>query len=283
MDNKYTTIESIKSEFSINDDDIEVIRSKLRSKQISIHPDKNGGVFTNDEDEKYFHKLSKAIEFIDSSEKKNALVSVSAVTDLTKAVTELVKSQSSTKNNALSEQVSSSIESYKSRLKLPKIALSIISIAVTAIWLFPNTVKEHPVLSKWIDFSDQWTNVVWIYILFTAVAFWLLTWRNEERQKHFQESLKTELVQNRLFLSFIKSLESSVFTLEDFVEHITTIHSHTHNSPLFLILGSTRKIDMPMAHTIADVIIERAVSRKALIPESTGKMSTEYRVNMANK
>ena len=40
MDNKYTSIESIKSEFSISDDDVEVIRSRLRSKQTSIHPDK---------------------------------------------------------------------------------------------------------------------------------------------------------------------------------------------------------------------------------------------------
>lgn len=278
MKKEYLSIEEIKIDFNVDETEAGSVRSKLRVMQASIHPDKNGGSFANDSDEELFHKLSSAIGFIDNKENNGALVSVSAVTDLTKAVTELVRLQTSTTNNALATQINNSIETYRSKHKVPKIALSSISIAVAAVWVFPNTIVDHPVLGKWFDFSDPLTNIIWFQIFIATALYWIFTWRNEERQRRFQEGLKTEMVQNKIFKNFVHDLGKEYFTLEEFVEYLIDKHSPKYHSPLSLLTSNPWEIDMPSAHTIAEAVIDRAVKRRAILQNDEGKISTIYKL-----
>lgn len=284
MSKKYSSIEEIKAEFDINEIEVDSIRSRLRSMQAPIHPDKNKGVFANTNDEKLFHKLADAINYIDTNEHHGALVSVSAITDLTKAVTDLVKSQASSNDNALVQQVNSSIDTYKSKNKLPKIALSAISVIVGGIWMFPNTVKDHPILGEWIDFSNPITNFIWVSTFIYSVLFWYMTWKREDKQKRFQESLKTEVVQNKMFTNFITAIKKDIFTLEEFVEHLVKEHSFSHSDTDSFISGKNQEIDIPTAHAVADVIIERALNRNAVFRRDEGTISAEYQLSkMTNK
>lgn len=171
---------------------------------------------------------------------------------------------------------------YRSRMRFPKIALSAISAFVIAIWLFPNTVKEHPVLSNYIDFDSPASNIVWLYILITAGMFWFITWRKEDSARHFQESLKTESVQNNYFIQFTKTLERNSFTLEHVVDFLLHRNNRLASSPAEILFGRHGRMDLPLAHATAEVIIERALKREAIVPCNMGAISTEYRLISAN-
>ena len=102
MGSYYSSLEQIKEEFQIAEEKPEKLRAELRARQSLIHPDRSGGSFASEEDEKLFHRLSQAIDFIDKREESGDLVPISAVTDLTKAVIELVRAQSPAFDNTLS-------------------------------------------------------------------------------------------------------------------------------------------------------------------------------------
>lgn len=282
MSNSFTTLDQIKEEFKIAEETPEAIREKLRLQQSLIHPDRNAGKFTSEEDEKLFHRLAGAIEFIDHRNDPGALVSVSVVTDLTKAVTELVKAQSPRPPNILYEQIRDEIRSYRSRFRFPTIALSAITVVLSAVWIFPNTIKEHPILGNWLDPSSNIFAIMWLYALLITVVFWVLVWWREERQREFQESLKTEMVQNRIFRDFLSGFGKGNFALEDLVEFLTERRFRRYRSPFLSILGNPREISLSMAHTIADVIIKRALSRQAIRKESIGQISEGYRIVAEN-
>tara|TARA_R110001599_G_scaffold1454_4_gene7057 strand:+ start:36491 stop:37339 length:849 start_codon:yes stop_codon:yes gene_type:complete len=275
----------IKDQFGIEEESMDELRSKLRSIQAEYHPDKNGGSFYDEYSESKYHELDEAISYIDSISKNNSeLVTISAVTDLTKAVTAMVTAQNivSSKDTLLSSEINRSIESYRSRLKTPRIALTALTVGISAIWMFPNTVKEHPVLSKFINFDSMTANIAWLNMLIFAVGFWVITWRREELTKERRESLKTESVQNRLFTSFISSLDRETFTLEDFVEFIMFRHGRYRSAP-FVLFSSSSRIDSPLAHATAEVILERALKRKAITSRNSGSISTVYQIVSAKK
>jgi len=184
----------------------------------------------------------------------------------------------SNKETQLSSEIGRSIENYSSRLKIPKIALTAITVAISAIWMFPNTVKDHPVLSRFINFESMTISIIWLYILFGAVFFWFITWRKEESNKEFQESLKTESIQNSLFTKFIKNVDSGTFTLEEFVEFI--MHSHRNRTLIFPPFRYSSQIDSSLAHATAEVILERAIKRDALKSYNSGSISTMYKITI---
>jgi len=285
MNTHFSSVEMIMEQFGIDEESIDELRSKLRRMQTEYHPDKNGGSFIDENSERKYHELDKAISYIDSINKKNTdLVTISAVTGLTKAVTAMMAAQNETssKDTLLFSEINRSIESYHSRLKAPRIALTAITLAISAIWMFPNTVKEHPVLSNLINFDSMSTNIVWFYMLIISVVFWIITWRREELTKERQESLKTESVQNRIFTHFINSSYDDTFTLEDFVEFIMYRHER-YRHPFNFFFGSSSRIDSPLAHATAEVILERALKRKAITSRSSGSISTVYQIVSANK
>ncbi len=289
MHNQFSSVEMIMDHFGIEEVSLDELRAKLKTMKVEHHPDKNGGSFVNEDSETKYHALNDAISYIDNLNKKNTdLVTISAITDLTKAVTAMVAVQKNvpSKDSLLSSEISRSIESYHSRLKTPRIALTAITVAISAIWMFPNTVKEHPVLSKFINFDSTYTNIAWFQFLMVAVIFWVTTWKREELAKVRQESLKTESVQNEIFISFISYLGKDTFTLEGFVDFIIyrfKTHRRRNNNFLFnYFFYRSEQIDLPLAHATAEVILERALKRKAVIICNSATISTVYKIVSAN-
>ncbi len=199
MESTFTSLEQIRQEFQVKDEDAETIRAILRKRLASIHPDRNGGTFAKIEDKELFNRLGDAIEFIDDKDKSSALVSASAVTELAQAVTELVKAQSFPNDNSLAELIIENKRSYRSRFKFPKIALSSVTVFLTAIWIFPRTIDDHPVLSEMLNTDSLLFSAIWISALMYTATFWIIVWRREEKQREFQDGLKTEMVQNGIF------------------------------------------------------------------------------------
>ncbi|ENV94362.1 hypothetical protein F937_03772 [Acinetobacter calcoaceticus ANC 3680] len=281
MSTHFSSLQMIKDQYGIDEESIHTLRSKLRSMQAQYHPDKNGGRFCDEDSERKYRELDEAVSYIDSISKNNFdLITISAVTDLTKAVTAMVTAQNevSNKETQLSSEIGRSIENYSLRLKTPKIALTAITVAISAIWMFPNTVKEHPVLSRFINFESIMISAIWFDMLLITVIFWLMAWRKEELNKELQESLKTESVQNRLFTNFVNNIDSGIFTLEEFVEFI--MHSHKNRSLNFLPFIGSIRIDSSLAHATAEVILERAIKRNALKSYNSGSISTKYQITI---
>jgi hypothetical protein len=276
MENQFSSLEQIISEFNFEDDKPDKVRAKLREMQASIHPDRNKGAFSSSSDKNLFYKLSEAIQFIDKNDDTGSLVPISVVTDLTKAVTDLISAQTPKQENSLSDHIKNSIELYRSRLKLPRIALSTITIALSAVWVFPQTIQEHPILGKWFDISSITFQMAWLQVLACTILFWVFSWMNEEKQRRFQESLKTEMVQNKIFRDFLSDKVKRTFTVEEFVEFIIVNYTKQHSNLFLRVFGNPKEINLSMAHTIAEVVIKRGLSRQAIKKKNTGNISETY-------
>ena len=277
----YSSIEEIKDDFELSEESNDSLRKALTRIKSTLHPDKHGGQFANTDDEHKYHQINAAIDFIDIEKNKSAeLITISAVTELTKAVTALVtsKAEASSKDSNLSIEIDRSITGYTSKQKMPRIALTSVTVALTALWFFPNTVKEHPVLSNLIDFTSTTVNIIWFYAVGFCVLYWIKTWRSEELTKSHRESLKTEFVQNKLFTNFLRFLDKDTFTMEDLVEYL--LHNRQRRlSPFQMIFGMPHKVDLPLANATAEVIIERALINKAVSASSVGSISKTYKLN----
>ena len=200
---KYKSIDEIIKDFGINSTDIGDIKKELRQILKDIHPDKNGDRFKSKLDEINYHKILSALEFF---EQEFALVTKAELT----ALTTIIKDSSSPLKEqkqieVLDKKIDALIKTYKDSNYTPKISSAVISVIITFLWLFPTTIKEHPVLSRLILPNSLIFTIVWFYSLFITGGYWLLTKRRENRIEEATKKLNLESIQNRLFDIFVKS------------------------------------------------------------------------------
>lgn len=267
---KFTSLEQIKNEFNLNQNERDEIRSELRLKLAELHPDKIGKENFNIEE---FTKVKDAIDYIDTFTKD--LVPVEQVTDLIKIVKDLTNKNNIDSNSIhFNNNIDDINKERKEALLAPKISLSVITAFLTFLWLFPKTVEEHPILKKYITFENEFSTIIWIGLLFYTILFWMLITRAENRSKNLSKKLKTERTQNALLESFRELNGTLDFVKSDFIEHIFEKYGiRSHRLSIFLLVGN-HGIEQETAENLANLIIEKA-KNKGVINEINGSKSLD--------
>ena len=80
----FNNIYNIAEYFKINSTSHSEILELLKKERNNIHPDKNGGNFNSVNDEKKYHDLNDAIEWIENNS-NNQLITINQMTELIKA------------------------------------------------------------------------------------------------------------------------------------------------------------------------------------------------------
>lgn len=274
----FENIDQIKKEFNFTEDDPKEIRKKLRRLMVRWHPDKHGGesgISPKTRDK--FLKANEADQFLENYiSKQTAIVPTSETTELIKLVRDLVitnKKDNETTNSEvrLSEHIDHGVNQLGKQYLAPKITVSAITTALTFLWLLPDTINEHSVLSNYINVTNQDFFKVWAMSLVLTIIVLYGTSISEDRQKRFQSGLKTELFQNNVFEEFRHLHPVEEFTKSDFVKFLTlrNLRSAYHNLPrvafeplILQMIGRPRLIiDPESAQIIADIVFERAERR----------------------
>ncbi len=126
-------------------------------------------------------------------------------------------------------------------------------------------------------------------------GYWLFARRDEDRIKEATKRLNLESIQNRLFHSFsnmkiyIAKKENETFfrfSKDELIEHLTDMNTfsleysprrHAIDNPFAFIMARKRNIDLELAQTLSDIIIERAKRKNLILLEQDQNLSDTYR------
>ena len=238
------TIKKIKQKYSIDSDDINVIRKELREKRVSMHPNYN---FASDDEEEQYLELAGDIEkIVDEIVNSKALVCVENLPKSLDVIRENETRKELVKVNQqkrLDTQIDTCIASYRSKVFIPRVTLTTITAVLSFIWAFPSLLLDHPffkplfytlnfsVNSYELNMNYYFFSVIWIYILFFTIYIWIITAVNENRKKDLFSKMQFESNQNELLNDF--------FEHGDFIDEKTFLKVNLIN---FLMNNSERVV-----------------------------------------
>ena len=205
----FESLDDIIAHFGLDATSSEEVKKELKKLIKELHPDKNGGEYKSIKDKDTHHEIQEAFEFIAAI--NNSLATKKEITALTKVLKDLAitkKEESASeqiekKRTSLSSKIQESVIHYHKQNNTPKISGLVIASLITALWAFPNVVKDHPILSFLLEYNLEFT-IVWLSSLSFAGALWLKIQSAEKQDEQIKKSYKLESTQNGIFRIFIE-------------------------------------------------------------------------------
>jgi len=282
---QFTGINQIRRKYGIDEHNPEDIRSRLRVIQSQLHPDRTGGEFQDGNGKEQFLEVNAALDYLENHEIiENPLVPMSAMTELVKVMRDLVPAQQE-KNaeTALSSSVATKLVTLNTEFRSPRITTSAISIVLSAIWLFPSQIANHPILGHHLDPSNIKFTVFWAFSLFLTAMIWIMTSMLEERRKQFLGIIKTEGWQNKRFMKYIQDINfdednKQRLTKDSFVQDLMLQQRISQSSLFLFTFQRPNELDAELAQGIADIVISRAEQRGMIAKDSLKTLSETYYV-----
>lgn len=304
----FDDIGQVKKEFGIDASTFEEIRKQLMRLLKEVHPDMNHGKFATQEQESKYHKIKDAINFIDEQRSSDSsLIIRSEVQELIQLIREIVpKTSQIDSEKKLSELIDNDIKLFKVKHKFPKITTTAISILISALWLFPDTIEKHPVLSQLIYLQSPIFISFWLLSLFGTASYWIFTAFQEHREEQSKKLLKLETVQNQIFGDFLRFKENYnqrvnaaneilKFKKDDLITYIRNFErienpvygssekfatALERNVKLHYIAGH---IDTELAQSLADAMVQRGLLNGIIEKDLKKSLSDIYIVKLANE
>ena len=297
---EFKSVEEIKKHFDLNTDDPSEIKRELRAIIKTIHPDKNGGTFRTKADEKYFFEIQNAVDFLDNS--SIALVTRQELTALTQVFKDLMpitQQKSVDSALALDNKIESSIKYFRHKHLFPKISTTAISLVITALWLFPKSVSEHPILKNYIVAGDPVFNIIWFIAILTCALTWAILKAMELKDKKIKKSLSLDTNLNKIFNRFIdynsyKGIKDGFFYFnkDELIEFIMDYDLHFDKlnyrgrvkssnlkvNDFINIFPNISGIDLELAQSVSDVIIEKGLKKKVFERVDSLSLTDTYRI-----
>lgn len=227
----FSSIEEIKEYYGFQTDDISEIRKEIISSLSIIHPDKNGGDFSNKKQEKDYEELNAALEFIDNS-KKDITISKNDWSLVLRRLDELALIKRNANEvsesqyiESLSNSVNTSIISYQKRHSFLKISSLAISSFLTIMWAFPTIAESHPILKNYINSKSPFFTGLWLEAVLLTAVIWVITKNNEGKDDQIKKTYNLDSTQNIIFKLFIAWLTKLNHKTREY-DH----ENHTHIS-----------------------------------------------------
>jgi hypothetical protein len=272
---EYNSLEQIKSDFKLNQGNLDQIRDALNTIRVTLHPDKNNGEFACTADEARYHKTNDAINYIERLQNNHSLMIVERVTELIKVVTEMIPTRDEHFNPQMVERkTETTLKQYRSRHNFPKITLAALSAMLTALAIFPKIIHDNPTLTKLLNPQSPLFIGCWLTMLGLTGCVWLLAYIMEEKAKKTLSNLKLETTQNRLFNDFIE--DNAQFTKDDLTGYI--YGSYKDKKTISRFLGH-QVVTEELTQEIATLIINRGCKKGVIQNLEIPSLDDLYEVN----
>lgn len=235
----WSSISSITKEYGLLEtDSFPVIIGSLKKQLASIHPDKNGGKFNNDDEEKRYHLLREAIEFVEEQMKNdNALVLLNRLPAIIESISDAIAKK---REPTSAEITSAFIVDYKERnrrqLLLPKITSGILAGISSFLFFFAGQLNDHPVLKNLFSTNEKIIPYGTLYLSFIFGISFVMCWFMEGRSNEKVEFLMSDAGLNDFFrfLCAEMQLKDGMYTFSSnkirrsgLFENRFHIHDHT--------------------------------------------------------
>lgn len=304
-------IEEIRRKFNIAADDLDGIKDELKKKICEKHPDNNP-----DKSDDYVQELNAALDFVRNLQKEKKQMVV-PVDDILRALSEVFRDNKKqeiveieTLNKRLAENIEYHNKSAKRSGAVRRWTSTFVFGILTFLWAFPKEIFDHPVLQlfwKNIDTSEYvmfsfFILLIWLYLMAFTISLWIQTLKMENIEKNLIDKLKSESIQNRLFISFTeKECKDDKFSKSFFMDYIyrkMTIENYEKMSKeiedIFYIYSErsffgfstyqiykVRKklqVDDELLQSTADIILLRALEKGLIEKVRSNSLIDEYKL-----
>lgn len=282
----FHTIDEIRKEFDIPDDDAEEIRRELRRRLKKIHPDTNAGAgYSGDSVKHEVVRITDALGFLDAVKRRTAVVPVEEVTELVKVIKDLIPlNREKETENRFAQLIDAHIQGKKSSGRIVRVTLTAFALALTLVWLFPSITGSHPVLQKYVHVEDTVFNVIWLALLLYTGAIWGMYTLWRQRDIAAIRGLGLASTQSGLFRSFIQAHTGYHcggipirFSKDEFISYLDGFGGRTFPGTS----GRDVHIDAELANSLGDIILWKAESRGVIKKIDVPSLREQYMLLVA--
>lgn len=207
-------LDEIRKKYDAEDDSLEDIKRKLRSKVKETHPDNSIDNYDKDS----FEELKEDLEFIEKQiikEKPKTEIRMTP-NDFLEIIQEMKGLDIYKKNNTqnelqkkFDESIQEQTVKFTKQFKVKRYSLTGLTTLITFLWMIPERILEHPILKQLFSGKVYFSfiyilSIVWVFFLFCTILYWVITFKIERVEKEILDEVKIESVQNTLFMDYIK-------------------------------------------------------------------------------
>jgi hypothetical protein len=306
---KWTSVEQIASEFELSEHaaNIVALRDELKKVIQSLHPDKTGGEFIDDDKKLRFLRAKEAMDFIElHSQNSAALIPVSQLPALIAAFSQAMAVRPTTDSVSLETiALNDSRIRIAKRFKLPKIGSTVFGSAALFFVTFADKFEKNTLLGPLLQTTAA-QFLLAAAVLVSCYVF-IVTWLREKTAEERAEFVVSEAALRDVFeeirdLSIHSSNQGRVSSQDILrsVRHVSAFRSrreseiyrrdnfeHMHESEIYRRHGPGRMVqalvtpnlDTAMVEKAAALQTQRLVERKLLTRIDLVSIDSWFEVN----
>jgi len=288
---KWKTPEEVVRELQLDSapQDTEALKREIRLRLASIHPDKNGGEFSDPEDEEMYNKVAAAYEFVSQiSSDSQALVPITQLPAIIRAVRDAQLAPTQTQISTLRTECRTESRAIShDRYILPKVGSGTFAAICAFLFTFSGSLAEHPLIGPIAESS-----VAQISLLFAALfagMFFVMTWIRERRDESRIEWLMSEGGRRAIFDEVFRearhsmsSIPSGRFTIRNVVNVLmqeSGFRAYSTSAFMATVLPFRGRISISVAEKIAAVHILELENRGAIHKVEGASIEAIYEID----
>jgi hypothetical protein len=270
MDNDFHSLSDVREYFFLGPaaQTPDEITEGLRGLLVTLHPDKTGGDFRSEEEERRYHRVQEAIAFVASQKAVGtAMVPLAAIPDLVRAIQVSIQrpvvpwERSVELRNELST-------SLRRRSFVPKLTSGVLLTVSTGLLAFLKNASAHPVLG--VLASQGWFKYSLMGVWLASAIGFLVSWYHERRAEAKAEFLLSDealadAFQHVSIGSQYSRKRPGTFRRADLEEAMQCVYRDYHRNPVIrVLLYGPQYLDRTARSRAAEAHIRTLLERRAI-------------------
>lgn len=263
--------------------DFEAVRDELKKIMSSIHPDKNGGSFSSEDDKSRFLRIQEALRFLElSAQASSAMIPVSQLPAVISALSQALAIPSSSNAKALQSNYMPDARARISRLyTLPKIGSGVFAAITGFLVAFSDKFDKHPILGPLLN--ERTSQMFLLMLMMYSGFFFLFSWYKEKQSETNAEYLMSESALGQLFEiithELTKSGETRRVSSLQICEAVERVSGYRRNSSFFVPAIFSSRVDLQTIESAAAIQTQRLIERKVLTRVDVASIDAWYDVH----
>lgn len=264
-------------------DDPEAVRDELKRIMTSIHPDRNGGSFSSEEDKSRFLRAQEALRFIEISAKESsAMIPVSQLPAVITALSQALAIPLSSNASALQSNYMPDARARISRRYIfPKISSGVFAAATGFLVAFSDKFDKHPILGPLLN--ERISQLTLLTLMMYGALLFLIFWYKEKQSETNAEYLTSESALGQIFRALEKEStingESRRISSRNIFEAVEAISGGRRNSGFLLSPFFMTRVDLKTIENAAAIQTQRLIERKVLTRVDVAAIDAWYDIH----
>lgn len=282
MDNKWQSISDIKDEFglSYNEDDNLDILAKLKEKRAELHPDKNGGEFTSEEQRKFYHRVDDAITYLESKiEESKDLIPLSQLPTIIDSITTSIAKQNKPSAIQIQRDLKNDFRSELSRKYItPKIGSGVFAGISAFLFAKAGDFADHPLLSGYLGGETGLMVLGQIFII--SSLFFVITWVREKKEEGLASYLMTDSALKQIYSSVKDHMSDECIVTTSDIRNALMFGDRYHHirTPLDMFFPIRPRLSPEAIDRILELQLSKMLERQVLEEIDKPGLDKSYRV-----